>query len=58
MPMQIKTAPAWFQHFMETTFPDFIQTNTLEVYQGDTIVHTNNMLHQSTTLKQVFDRIQ
>ena len=53
MPMGIKTAPAWFQSFMEANFADFIKTNTLEVNLDDTIVHTNNFEQHSTILEQV-----
>ena len=58
MPIGIKTARAWFQRFMEATFANFIQTNTLKVHLDDTIEHTNNIQQHSTILKQAFDRIR
>ena len=58
MPMGIKTAPAWFQRFMEATFADFIEAKSLEVYLDDTIVHTLNIQQHKTILEQVFKRIK
>ena len=58
MPMGIKTAPAWFQRFMESTFADFICAKNLEVYLDDTIVHTVNIEQHSKILDQVFERIK
>ena len=49
MYMGFKTAPAWFRSFMEATFADFIQTKTLEVYQEDEILLTNNVQQHGTT---------
>ena len=58
MPMGIKTAPAWFQRFMEATFADFIQAKVIEVYLDDTIVHTLNVYQHSNILEKVFERIK
>ena len=58
MPMGIKTAPAWFQRFMEATFADFIKSKVVEVYLDDTIVHTLNMQQRSCVLEKVFERIK
>ena len=58
MPMGIKTAPAWFQRFMEATFADFICKKTLEVYLDDTIVHTLTVQEHGAVLEQIFERIK
>ena len=40
MPMEIKTAPAWFQRFRVETFQDFIDRNVLQIYLDDFILNT------------------
>ena len=42
MPMGIKTAPAWFQRFIEKSLNKFIMNNTLRAYLDDIIVFTNS----------------
>lgn len=42
MPMGIKTAPAWFQRFIESVLDKFIVNGTLGAYLDDTIVFTDS----------------
>lgn len=42
MPMGIKTAPAWFQRFIESALDKYIVNGTLGAYLDDTIVFTDS----------------
>ena len=54
MPMGIKTAPAWFQRFMEQTFQDLIVQNTLGVYLDDSVLFTNGLTkHREVALQLI-----
>ena len=61
MPMGIKTAPAWFQRFMENTLSKFITSNTQRAYLDDTIVFTNSAKYgldfHVETVKQVIETL-
>jgi hypothetical protein len=41
MPMGIKTAPSWFQRFIEYVLHDFIDRDVLRVYLDDSILYTS-----------------
>ncbi len=58
MPMGIKTAPSWFQRFMERTFSDFIERKVLEIYLDDTILHSDGLEAHEEDLRKPFERIQ
>ena len=56
MPMGIKTAPAWFQRFIEETLRMYIDRGVLRVYLDNTIIFTNTikygiLMHESTVLE-------
>ncbi|CAF0755617.1 unnamed protein product [Brachionus calyciflorus] len=62
MPMGIKTAPAWFQRFIEKTFIKLIMENKLGAYLDDTIVFTNSKKHgldyHVETVEEVVDTLK
>jgi hypothetical protein len=43
MPIGIKTAPSWFQRFMENVLHEFIERDVLRVYLDDTVLYTNGL---------------
>ena len=43
MPMGIKTAPAWFQRFMEHVLQKYIEQNVLKVYMDDNFLFTHGL---------------
>lgn len=45
IPMGIKSAPAWFQRYIEEILQNFVETNMLRVYLDDLILFTNCELY-------------
>ena len=43
-PQGIKTAPAWFQRFIEKTFKKLIDLNVMQAFLDDTFIFTNSSL--------------
>ena len=51
MPMGIRSAPAWFQRFIDLTLKDFVARDALNVYMDDIILFTKDLeTHESDVL--------
>lgn len=58
MPMGIKTAPSWFQRFIEQIFKDFIDKKVLEIYLDDFILNTTDLNKHQEEANLLIDRME
>jgi hypothetical protein len=58
MPMGIRTAPAWFQRFMNNIFEKFIHDNCLRIYLDDNILYSNSIEEHVQQAKDVIQCIR
>jgi len=57
MPMGIKTAPSWFQRFIDKTLADLAAKNILNVYMDDILVFSKNLNEHFYDVKSVINRL-
>ena len=58
MPMDIKSAPAWFQRFIESILQEFDVKDTLSVYLYDIIIFSPILEAHTKVVREVIERLQ